>query len=399
MLERILLEWLKKYKSHREETTIMLLKSRHLLFAALASLTAVEGVDDILQDHHVRKGRRRELETSSSYQIKSNNNISNADEKPGIHTLNIDPDTEVDPDEEVERIVVKCKSDLDEQNCLETLLSLVPEDSIRIMHYLKKAHAYAVFAKPSVLEDVVEEGFDIHSDLVRVPQYIPESLKLEDEHGRRLQTSRQTTTYGIGLVKAREAWEELNTKGSGVKVCVLDTGLLSSHQDLLRDNLSGVRGWNSDSQGHGTHVTGTIAAADNTRGVVGVAPEAEIFSIRVFNQFGNFFLSDLIAAVEACRDAGADVINMSLGGPGADPDERELFEELYFQDNVLAVAASGNSGGRDFGFPASYNVVVSVAAVNRQGNLANFSTRNSRVDIAGPGRLCFLLGNLVIFTH
>lgn len=175
-------------------------------------------------------------------------------------------------------------------------------------------------------------------------------------------------------------------------VPVLKTiGLAAGHSDLTSSKLSGYSGneavtpWDRDQSGHGTHVTGTIAAADNSRGVVGVAPDVEIYTVRVFDNRGFFFGSDVVAAAEACRDAGVDIISMSLGGPSYDQDELEIFEELYEQ-GIISIAASGNSGDTDYSFPASYEVVISVAAVNSNRNIASFSTRNNRVDVAAPGK-------------
>lgn len=135
----------------------------------------------------------------------------------------------------------------------------------------------------------------------------------------------------------------------------------------------------------GTHVTGTIAASDNDLGVVGVAPDVEIFIARVFSPNGEFHSSDMIAGLEACRDGGANVISMSLGGPFASIQEQNTFTSLYENDNIVAVAAAGNSGRFENLFPASYSNVISVAAVDANSRRASFSTRNDRVDVAAPG--------------
>jgi subtilisin family serine protease len=230
-------------------------------------------------------------------------------------------------------------------------------------------------------------GFDVKEDPIREPLYIKDSIEY---HHRDLQSASQVIPYGINLVKAREVWSSYGVKGEGVKVCVMDTGIVAGHSDFVSSNLSGYSGseavtpWDNDREGHGTHVSGTIAAADNSIGVVGVAPGAEIFTVRIYGDNGQFFGSDIVAAAEACRDAGANIISMSIGGPGYDRDEHTIFQELYSQ-GILAVAASGNSGGTDYSFPATYDMVLSVAAVDWNSNLASFSTRNDRVDIAAPG--------------
>jgi subtilisin family serine protease len=291
-------------------------------------------------------------------------------------------------EEEVKRVVVKCKPDMTPDECLKQLVGSVPANSIKVVHALKGANSLAVVVKTSNMDQVTGMGFDVKEDPIREPLYIKDSIEY---HHRDLQSGSQVIPDGIKLVKAREVWDTYGVRGEGVKVCVMDTGIQRSHADFVQNNLSGYSGreavtpWNNDSNGHGTHVAGTIAAADNNRGVVGVAPDAEIFTVRVFGSDGRFFGSDIVAAAEACRDAGAKIISMSLGGPGYDQDEHDIFQDLYSQ-GILAVAASGNSGRTDYSYPASYDMVISVAAVDSNSNLASFSTRNNKVDIAAPGK-------------
>jgi subtilisin family serine protease len=172
---------------------------------------------------------------------------------------------------------------------------------------------------------------------------------------------------------------------------VIDSGVFADHQDLNRDQLTGYNGsdfelpWWEDGYGHGTHVTGTIAASDNGHGVVGVAPEADIFVVRVFDDWGEATASDLIVALEACRDAGADIVSMSLGGFGYSENEQSVFSSFYKEENIVSIAAAGNSGMNEFYFPASYTEVIGVAAVDQFGHVADFSTRNEMVDLAAPG--------------
>lgn len=299
------------------------------------------------------------------------------------------------------RIVVMCDAEETTKECVQRLDAL---KGVKVIHKLKKLHRVAISVKESVLEDVIALGLEVHDDPIREPMNIPESLVVHDTIHRKLQSGNDDQVpYGVSMVKAPDVWAEFGTKGEGVRVCVMDSGIYRSHPDFVRSNLYGYSGteagvpqWFSDASGHGTHVSGTIAAADNERGVIGVAPGAEIYTVRVFDQNGFFYGSDVVAAAEACQDAGADIINMSLGGPQYDRDEKEIFEELFSQ-GILAVAASGNSGDTDYGFPASYDVVMSVGAVDSRSRLASFSTRNDRVDISAPGKfqIIFLLLALV----
>mmetsp|Transcript_3175 Transcript_3175/g.8991 ORF Transcript_3175/g.8991 Transcript_3175/m.8991 type:complete len:451 (-) Transcript_3175:862-2214(-) len=303
-------------------------------------------------------------------------------------------------DEDLMRVIVKCPTNMPHEQCLDDLQQLAAEagihaqNSIEVIHDLGRVDAVALSL--TISDIPLLEGYDYHEDPVREPLYIKDSVVVEDfvedahAHGRNMQSS-QPAPYGINLVKAPSVWDD-GEKGANAMVCVLDTGLRATHADLDTSKMTGYSGseavtpWDTDSNGHGTHVTGTIAASDNTFGVVGVAPEASIYTVRVFNRFG-IFSSDLMAAADACRVAGADIISMSLGGGGGNADERDFFEKLYNEDGILSVAASGNSGanGNQVNYPAAYDVVVSVGAVDSSKNLANFSTRNSRVDLSAPG--------------
>ena len=202
--------------------------------------------------------------------------------------------------------------------------------------------------------------------------------------------SSQTVPYGIPMVQADAAWGR-GVTGRGVKVCVMDTGIDAGHEDFITAHLTGtspvpgLHTWYTDGIGHGTHVSGTVAAAQNGLGVVGVAPDAEIFSVKVFSNSGAYiYASSLIESAYRCLDNGATIINMSLGGSASSTAERRGFQYLR-ASGVLLVAAAGNSGSYEFGYPAGYPEVVSVAAVNANADLAWFSTYNEMVDIAAPG--------------
>mmetsp|Transcript_23186 Transcript_23186/g.53797 ORF Transcript_23186/g.53797 Transcript_23186/m.53797 type:complete len:569 (-) Transcript_23186:1240-2946(-) len=213
----------------------------------------------------------------------------------------------------------------------------------------------------------------------------------EPNHGDR--RTQQSELYGIRDVQAYDAWAY--SRGKGVKVCVIDSGFQRGHEDFIGNNIDGYTNlrdnlpWYQDGNGHGTHVTGTIAAANNLEGVVGVSPEAEIYVVRVFNNQGGFtYSSGLVDAAQRCVDAGAKIISMSLGGSERSDFEQDAFASFYRSGGVLSIAAAGNSGGGPWvglSYPASYEEVISVAAVDRNKRRASFSQVNAFVDIAAPG--------------
>ncbi|MCA1616878.1 MAG: S8 family serine peptidase, partial [Acidobacteria bacterium] len=181
---------------------------------------------------------------------------------------------------------------------------------------------------------------------------------------------------------------------SNRKVCIIDSGYYLGHEDLptapnvTGDNDSGTGNWYQDGSGHGTHVAGTIAGlGGNGKGVVGVLPgnTINLHIVRVFGDDGAWaYSSDLAAAVGKCRNAGANVISMSLGGSFSSGTEQTAFNNAY-NAGVLSIAAAGNAGNTSTSYPAGYGSVVSVAAVDSSETVASFSQKNSDVEIAGPG--------------
>jgi serine protease len=174
-----------------------------------------------------------------------------------------------------------------------------------------------------------------------------------------------------------------------VKVCVIDTGIDKGHPEYTALNMTGVTTsagtWNTDGYGHGTHCAGIIAAGQNGLGVVGVAPEAVVVPLKVFDNSGNWAYSSWVvdAAVE-CQKQGAKIISMSLGSSYYSSYEHGVFKTLHSQ-GVVSIAAAGNSGDSTLSYPASYDVVLSVAATYSSKAKAGFSQYNSFVDIAAPG--------------
>ena len=199
--------------------------------------------------------------------------------------------------------------------------------------------------------------------------------------------------YGISMVQA----DQLSDSNiANMKVCIVDTGYDLGHPDLPSAGITGDDGygsvdsgtWYTDGHGHGTHVAGTIAAlGGNDIGVVGVSPSGNLglHIVKVFNDNGYWaYGSDLVQAIQQCRDAGSTVISMSLGGGASSTTERNAMDAAH-QNGVLVVAAAGNDGNSSLSFPASYDSVVSVAAVDSSGNHARFSQYNSQVEVAAPG--------------
>ncbi|MGY1425900.1 S8 family serine peptidase [Lysobacter sp. A289] len=197
----------------------------------------------------------------------------------------------------------------------------------------------------------------------------------------------QTTPYGINTVQAPQTWS-VGADGTGIKVCVIDSGINAAHEDFAGVAMSGYpSGWNNDSCGHGTHVAGTIAAANNSVGVVGVSPgEVSLHIIKVFDgaSCGWSYASTLADAANRCEAAGAKVVSMSLGGSTSSRTEESAFASLN-SNGILSIAAAGNDGNNRHSYPASYSSVMSVAATDSNNVVASFSQYTDQVEIAAPG--------------
>ncbi len=209
----------------------------------------------------------------------------------------------------------------------------------------------------------------------------------------------QEVPYGIDMVQARAAWDADSDgvidpgapTGAGIRVCVVDTGISASHEDLGGGGVAIVGGqswvgedWFADRHGHGTHVAGTVAAMHNGTGVVGVSPgQVELLIADVFNDLGESQASStILAGANWCAEQGADIISMSLGGPVG---ELEAGYQALCDQGILVIAAAGNDGGPVQNFPASYPSVISIAAVDSSGTVADFSNFVPEVELAAPG--------------
>ena len=212
----------------------------------------------------------------------------------------------------------------------------------------------------------------------------------------------ETVPYGIDAVQARDVWDanrdgQIDSgapTGNGRLICVIDSGLQTSHPEFAGVNIAGgynsssTTPWNEDTCGHGTHVSGTIAAALNGSGVVGVTPGGtSLYIVKVFDgpSCGWAYSSDLVDAANHCRDANANIISMSLGGGLRSRTEDRAFRDLANKNDILSVAAAGNDGNNTKSYPASYDSVISVAAVDSNDIVAPFSQQNNAVELAAPG--------------
>ncbi|HEX2122749.1 MAG TPA: S8 family serine peptidase [Thermoanaerobaculia bacterium] len=208
----------------------------------------------------------------------------------------------------------------------------------------------------------------------------------------------QTIPYGLDVIRAREAWAAHRT--ATVNVVVIDTGVDYRHPELAPiwaggRNMIALPNNDDpfDDNGHGTHVAGTIAAANNAVGVVGVAPDVRLWGVKVLSASGSGSNEGVLKAIDWIIGkkkalGGQWVANLSLGSRLSSLAEKETFQR-GIDAGIIFVAASGNESTPELpapvAYPAAYPGVLSVGAIDAALQIASFSNQGPELDVVAPG--------------
>jgi len=205
--------------------------------------------------------------------------------------------------------------------------------------------------------------------------------------------------WGVDRIDADLAWA--TSRGLGVNVAIIDTGIDKDHADLVNNLKGGVNfvskspvkpadpnKWDDDN-GHGTHVAGIVAASDNEIGVIGTAPEAYLWAVKVLDRKGSGYTSDVIDGINWAVNNGMQVVNMSLG-TASDIQALHDAVDAAYAAGVTLVAAAGNSGDgngstNEVVYPAKYSSVIAVAATASDNSTPTWSSEGEEVELAAPG--------------
>ncbi len=207
--------------------------------------------------------------------------------------------------------------------------------------------------------------------------------------------TREIVPWGVEIMGITK-YHAKGITGKGVKIAILDSGL-NNHSELRTEYIRD--GYNSidpntqplDDFGHGTFITGVIAATYNDKGFIGVAPDVEIYPVKVLNQYGIGDIEDVVKGIEWCIENDIDIINMSFA---VTKDHNNLKNAIQSALNagIFIVASAKNSSGGIVGYPASYEGVISVAAIDSDLNISKTSSRG-KIDYSAPGV------DIVTITH
>ncbi len=206
----------------------------------------------------------------------------------------------------------------------------------------------------------------------------------------KIKTKNDVLTKYRNLMQIGAYDAQKTTKGQGVNVAVIDTGIDYNHEQL-KNRFSSLKGYDflhetatpQDDNGHGSHVAGIIAADE-----LGVAPQCNLFALKVLDARGYGNEADILAAIDWAIENDMHVLNMSLGSNYASNAEHSAINAAL-QQGIIIAAAAGNDGNTSYTYPASYQGVLSIAAVDYMNNHSWFSNKNDRLFISAPGEDIF----------
>ncbi len=289
---------------------------------------------------------------------------------------------------EMIKVIVKCK---DVGSCT----NIVRQMSGTIVHVHSSINALTISIPKDKLEEIKE---DPNTEYVEVTspndvQALGFKSKISISSDQlKVLASSQVVPWGISKIRATQIQDGGN-KGTGVKVCILDTGIDNTHEDLkgsvkLQYNFTNNTNDAADGYGHGMHVAGTIGARDNGVGVIGVAPECDFMIGKVLDNNGSGSYDWIVAGIQWAIDNGANIVSMSFGGGGSSQALSDICNAAKTA-GVILVASAGNSNGNGstntIGYPAKFDSVIAVAATDANDARASFSSTGKELWVTAPG--------------
>lgn len=198
--------------------------------------------------------------------------------------------------------------------------------------------------------------------------------------------TKQIIPWGVESINAPALWTDVT--GKCIKVAVMDSGINLRHSDFGENVKEGYNAIDPDKSiedeyGHGTLICGVIAAQNNNFGIVGIAPDAELYPVKVLDKYGEGDISTIADGIDWCVRNNIQVINMSF----AIQEDKPLLRSSVMKAinaGIIVVASSSNTFGGEVGYPASYNDVISVTAVDKKLGIGDNAPRG-KIDFSAPG--------------
>lgn len=254
-------------------------------------------------------------------------------------------------------------------------------DTCNDIEYIDEEHSY-YFVNDSDMDEVLEKCNDDPDIEYAQPNYKYSMKYVANDPYMNYE-------WGLNKINVHKVWKLAKEKETPV-IAIVDTGVNADHLDL-KDNV--LKGYNvidgttdvEDECGHGTHIAGIAAAVTNNEiGIAGVSGNTKILPVKVLDQYGNGYSADIAIGIKWAADKGAKIINLSLGGASYDNYLKEAVEYAT-NKGCIVVAAAGNKGSYRPTYPAAFEDVVAVTAVDNNDKLCNFSNFGKYIDIAAPG--------------
>jgi len=282
---------------------------------------------------------------------------------------------------DISRTVQREDSPQEKLDAIETIKQEIGVIEEKVVASIDEVVVYETNGEKSVQEVVAQLEEKQEIEFVE-PNYIYSIFKTPND-------AHYSKMWNLPKINAPAGWDI--TQGSeNVVVAVIDLGIERNHPDLQNNivetkNFTGCPG--EDSDGHGTHVAGTVAASgDNSTGVVGLGWRVKIMALKVGCNGADITLAAAISAIDYAVSKRVNVINMSMGGAFVSRAMADAISNAV-QNNIAVVVAAGNSGGPDSDqlYPANDPNVITVSATGPSDELAHYSSYGNAVDVAAPG--------------
>jgi subtilisin len=201
-------------------------------------------------------------------------------------------------------------------------------------------------------------------------------------------TLEYANSWGVDHIEA-DVVHSAGNRGGGINVALIDTGINYNHPDLAANYKGGYDFVNDDSDpmddnNHGSHVAGTLAAVSDGSGVVGVAPSANIYALKVAGSDGRGSYSDIVAALNWAASNDMHIASLSIGGTSPSTTLANAVKNAY-DSGVLVVAAAGNAGSSSILYPAAYEQAIAVGATDSLDRKASWSNYGAKIELVAPG--------------